>query len=152
MLVEVQALVSPTSFGTPRRMSLGLDANRTSLLLAVLEKRVGLELLGDDVFVSVAGGLDVDEPAADLGRGGGGGLVLPQPAAAPRTRWCSARWAWRARCAASASRACACARPRRWASRAASCPPATCPPDVPRASSWSASQTLEEALERLLDG
>jgi len=67
MLVEVQALVSPTSFGTPRRMSLGIDANRTSLLLAVLEKRVGLELLGDDVFVSVAGGLEVGEPAADLG-------------------------------------------------------------------------------------
>jgi DNA repair protein RadA/Sms len=67
MLVEVQALVSPTSFGTPRRMTLGLDPNRTSLLLAVLEKRVGLELLGDDVFVSVAGGLEVPEPAADLG-------------------------------------------------------------------------------------
>jgi DNA repair protein RadA/Sms len=67
VLIEVQALVSPTSFGTPRRMSLGIDPNRTSLLLAVLEKRVGLELLGDDVFVSVAGGLEVDEPAADLG-------------------------------------------------------------------------------------
>jgi DNA repair protein RadA/Sms len=67
MLVEVQALVSPTSFGTPRRMSLGIDPNRTNLLLAVLEKRVGLPLLGDDVFVSVAGGLEVDEPAADLG-------------------------------------------------------------------------------------
>jgi DNA repair protein RadA/Sms len=67
MLVEVQALVSPTSFGTPRRMSLGIDPNRTNLLLAVLEKRVGLELLSQDVFVSVAGGLEVDEPAADLG-------------------------------------------------------------------------------------
>jgi DNA repair protein RadA/Sms len=67
MLVEVQALVSPTSFGTPRRMSLGIDPNRTSLLLAVLEKREGLELLGEDVFVSVAGGLEVAEPAADLG-------------------------------------------------------------------------------------
>jgi DNA repair protein RadA/Sms len=67
MLVEIQALVSPTSFGTPRRMSLGIDANRTNLLLAVLEKRVGLELLGDDVFVSIAGGLEVPEPAADLG-------------------------------------------------------------------------------------
>jgi DNA repair protein RadA/Sms len=67
MLVEVQALVSPTSFGTPRRMALGIDPNRMSLLLAVLEKRVGLELLGDDVYVSVAGGLEVDEPAADLG-------------------------------------------------------------------------------------
>jgi DNA repair protein RadA/Sms len=67
LLVEVQALVSPSSFGTPRRMSLGLDPNRTSLLLAVLEKRIGLELLGDDVFVSVAGGLEVHEPAVDLG-------------------------------------------------------------------------------------
>ncbi len=67
MLVEVQALVSPSSFGTPRRMSLGIDPNRTSLLLAVLEKRMGLELLGDDVFVSVTGGLEIDEPAADLG-------------------------------------------------------------------------------------
>jgi DNA repair protein RadA/Sms len=67
MLVEVQALVSPSSFGTPRRMSIGIDPNRTNLLLAVLEKRVGLALLGDDVFVSVAGGLDVAEPAADLG-------------------------------------------------------------------------------------
>jgi DNA repair protein RadA/Sms len=48
-------------------MSLGIDPNRTNLLLAVLEKRVGLELLSQDVFVSVAGGLEVDEPAADLG-------------------------------------------------------------------------------------
>ena len=67
VLVEVQALVSATSFGTPRRMSLGIDPNRTNLLLAVLEKRMGLELQSDDVFVSVAGGLDVSEPAADLG-------------------------------------------------------------------------------------
>jgi len=67
LLVEVQALVSPTSFGNPRRMSIGIDANRTNLLLAVLEKRVGLELLADDVYVSVVGGLEVEEPAADLG-------------------------------------------------------------------------------------
>jgi DNA repair protein RadA/Sms len=67
VLVEVQALVSPTSFGTPRRMSIGIDPNRTSLLLAVLEKRMGLEMQADDVFVSVAGGLAVTEPAADLG-------------------------------------------------------------------------------------
>jgi DNA repair protein RadA/Sms len=66
MLVEVQALVSPTSFGNPRRMTIGVDQNRTTLLLAVLEKRVGLELLGDDVFVSVAGGMEIAEPAADL--------------------------------------------------------------------------------------
>jgi DNA repair protein RadA/Sms len=67
MLVEIQALVSPTSFGTPQRKARGIDPNRTSLLLAVLEKRVGLELLSDDVFVSIAGGLEVPEPAADLG-------------------------------------------------------------------------------------
>jgi DNA repair protein RadA/Sms len=67
LLVEVQALVSPTSFGNARRTSIGIDPNRTNLLLAVLEKRVGLEILTDDVFVSVAGGLEVDEPAADLG-------------------------------------------------------------------------------------
>jgi DNA repair protein RadA/Sms len=67
MLVEIQALVSPTSFGNARRMSIGIDPTRTLLLLAVLEKRVGLELATDDVFVSVAGGLDVSEPAADLG-------------------------------------------------------------------------------------
>ena len=67
MLVEVQALVSPTAFGTPRRMSIGLDPNRTTLLMAVLEKRVGLALLGDDVYVNVAGGMTISEPAADLG-------------------------------------------------------------------------------------
>ena len=138
MLVEVQALVSPTSFGTPRRMSIGLDANRTSLLLAVLEKRVGLELLGDDVFVSVAGGLEVAEPAADLG-------VAAAVASSFRNR-AAARAHGRVRrgrpggrgARRRPGRACACARPRRWASRAASCPRATCPLDVPRASSWSA--------------
>jgi DNA repair protein RadA/Sms len=67
MLVEVQALVSPTAFGNARRTAIGIDINRANLLLAVLEKRVGLEVLADDVFVSVAGGLEVDEPAADLG-------------------------------------------------------------------------------------
>jgi DNA repair protein RadA/Sms len=65
--VEIQALVSAGSFGTPRRASLGIDPNRVSLLLAVLEKRIGLQLLGQDVYVSVAGGLEVTEPAADLG-------------------------------------------------------------------------------------
>ncbi len=67
MLVEVQALVSGTKFGTGRRMTQGFDHNRTSLLIAVLEKRVGLQLAGDDIFVNIAGGMEVDEPAADLG-------------------------------------------------------------------------------------
>jgi DNA repair protein RadA/Sms len=67
LLVEVQALVSGTKYGTGRRMTQGLDQNRVALLIAMLEKRAGLQLTGDDVFVNIAGGLDVDEPAADLG-------------------------------------------------------------------------------------
>ena len=66
LLVEVQALVSTSSYGNARRMASGLDQNRLSLLLAVLEKRAGLNLAADDVFVNVAGGMAVDEPAADL--------------------------------------------------------------------------------------
>jgi DNA repair protein RadA/Sms len=67
MLVEIQALVTGTKFGTGRRMAQGFDYNRTSLLIAVLEKRLGFQLAGDDVFINVAGGIEVDEPAADLG-------------------------------------------------------------------------------------
>ncbi|MCD9187760.1 MAG: DNA repair protein RadA [Pyrinomonadaceae bacterium] len=67
MLVEVQALVTGTKFGTGRRMAQGFDYNRTSLLIAVLEKRLEFQLAGDDVFINVAGGLEIDEPAADLG-------------------------------------------------------------------------------------
>jgi len=67
ILVEVQALVTPTTFGTPRRTTLGLDANRAALLAAVLEKKMGLRLLDRDVFLNVVGGVHVDEPAADLG-------------------------------------------------------------------------------------
>ena len=67
LLVEVQSLVSTTSYGNARRMASGVDQNRLSLLLAVLEKRAGLNLTGEDVFVNVAGGMTVDEPAADLG-------------------------------------------------------------------------------------
>jgi DNA repair protein RadA/Sms len=66
LLVEVQALASPTSFGTPRRTALGMDGNRVALLAAVLEKKVGLDILGCDLFVNVAGGLTLDDPAADL--------------------------------------------------------------------------------------
>ena len=66
LLVEVQALVSTSSYGNAKRMASGIDQNRLSLLLAVLEKRAGLNLLGEDVFVNVAGGMTVDEPAADL--------------------------------------------------------------------------------------
>ena len=67
ILVEVQALVSSSTYGTARRMASGIDSQRLSLLLAVLEKRAGLNLIGDDVFVNIAGGMTVDEPASDLG-------------------------------------------------------------------------------------
>jgi DNA repair protein RadA/Sms len=67
ILVELQALVSPTNFGLPRRMAIGVDPNRVSLLLAVLEKRAGLQLQGQDVFINVVGGMQIDEPAVDLG-------------------------------------------------------------------------------------
>ena len=67
ILIELQALASSTSFGTPRRTILGLDQNRVSLLAAVIEKRLGLHLMGHDIFMNVAGGVKVDEPAVDLG-------------------------------------------------------------------------------------
>lgn len=67
VLVEVQALVTPTSYGMPQRTATGFDPKRLQLLLAVLEKREGLGLTGHDVFLNVAGGVRLEEPAADLG-------------------------------------------------------------------------------------
>ena len=67
ILVEVQALVTPTTYGMPQRTSTGFDYRRLSLLLAVLEKRVGLHLGSYDVFVNIAGGVRIEEPAVDLG-------------------------------------------------------------------------------------
>jgi DNA repair protein RadA/Sms len=67
VLAEIQALVSPTLFGLPRRMSAGVDYNRVTLLIAVLEKRYGLNLQNIDAYVNVVGGIKVSEPALDLG-------------------------------------------------------------------------------------
>jgi DNA repair protein RadA/Sms len=67
LLVELQALVTSNKYGTGRRMTQGVEQNRVALLMAMLEKRVGMTVLGDDVFVNVAGGMTIDEPAADLG-------------------------------------------------------------------------------------
>ncbi|NJD89979.1 MAG: DNA repair protein RadA [Geobacter sp.] len=67
LLVELQALVSATSFGNPRRTTIGVDHNRLALLVAVLEKKVGLHLSGHDIFLNAAGGVRLNEPAADLG-------------------------------------------------------------------------------------
>ncbi|MGL4522808.1 MAG: DNA repair protein RadA [Bacilli bacterium] len=66
VLVEIQALITPTSFGHAKRMATGIDYNRMSLLMAVLEKRAGLLLQNYDAFVKVSGGLRLDEPAVDL--------------------------------------------------------------------------------------
>jgi len=67
LMLEVQALVSRTHFGFPKRMVTGIDANRALLLIAVLEKRLGLHLETEDVFVNIVGGLKIKEPAIDLG-------------------------------------------------------------------------------------
>jgi DNA repair protein RadA/Sms len=66
LLVEIQALVAPTSLGTPRRAVVGWDQNRLSMVLAVLEAHCGVRLSGHDVYLNVAGGLRIQEPAADL--------------------------------------------------------------------------------------
>jgi DNA repair protein RadA/Sms len=66
ILVEVQALSTTTAFGLPKRSANGLDANRLQLLIAVLQKRVGLPLQGQDIYANVVGGLKIAEPAADL--------------------------------------------------------------------------------------
>jgi DNA repair protein RadA/Sms len=67
VLVEIQALVGDTSYGTPRRLAANLDPARLAMIIAVLERRAGLQLGGHDIYASVAGGLRVNEPAADLG-------------------------------------------------------------------------------------
>ena len=66
IVAEIQALVSPTSFPSPRRTSNGIDYTRTYLILAILEKRLGLRFSSNDVYLNVIGGLELDEPAADL--------------------------------------------------------------------------------------
>lgn len=67
ILVEIQALVSPSNLGMPRRTAIGVDHHRVSLLVAVLDKICGMQLGGSDIFINVAGGVRVDEPAVDLG-------------------------------------------------------------------------------------
>jgi len=68
LLAEVQALVSPTLFtGNPRRMTVGLDHFRTAMLLAIIERKMGFSFAGEDIYLNVAGGLVIEEPATDLG-------------------------------------------------------------------------------------
>jgi DNA repair protein RadA/Sms len=67
ILVELQALVAPSGYAMPKRMANGVEINRVSLLLAVMEKRLGMHLAGQDVYVNVVGGMRIEEPAIDLG-------------------------------------------------------------------------------------
>jgi DNA repair protein RadA/Sms len=67
ILVEIQALVAPTPLSLPRRTAIGLDQNRVSVLVAVLEKKMGLTLYNQDIFLNVAGGVRINEPGVDLG-------------------------------------------------------------------------------------
>ncbi len=67
VLVEIQALVGATAYGTPRRLAANLDPARLAMIIAVLERRAGMQLGGHDIYASVAGGLRISEPAADLG-------------------------------------------------------------------------------------
>ena len=67
MLLELQALVAPTNFGYPRRTTTGVDNNRVALILAVLEKVIGMQIQNQDVFVNIVGGLKTNEPSMDLG-------------------------------------------------------------------------------------
>ncbi len=68
LMIEIQALVSSTLFtGNPRRMTVGLDHFRAAMLLAIIEKKLGLSFAGEDIYINVAGGLSIDEPATDLG-------------------------------------------------------------------------------------
>jgi DNA repair protein RadA/Sms len=69
LLVEIQALVSTSSFGYPQRVATGIDPKRLALLLAVLEKRGGYQIASQDIFVNVVGGIRIEEPSVDLGVG-----------------------------------------------------------------------------------
>ena len=120
LLVEVQALVSEAHAGTPRRTVTGINPNRIALLLAVIERHAGLRFCDRDVFVNVAGGIRLDEPAADLAAAVALASSLLGKPVTPDA--CSARWACREKYARSARRACAPARPPSSGLPAVSCP------------------------------
>jgi DNA repair protein RadA/Sms len=88
MLVEIQSLVAAATYGTPRRTTIGIDDGRVALILAVLDRRTPVDLVSRDVYVNVAGGVRVNEPAADLGLAlaiASSALDIPLP---PRTAAC----------------------------------------------------------------
>ena len=123
LVVELQALVSTTSYASPRRMATGIGTNRLHQILAVLEKHLGLPLSRFDCYLAVAGGLEVEEPAADLGVAAA--VVasfrdLPCPLA--RCWWVNSAWA--GSCGPLGSWSCACRKRLVWVSAALWCPKA----------------------------
>ena len=122
ILVELQALVSSTSYAMPKRMANGVELNRVSLLLAVMEKRLGMHLSGQDVYVNVVGGMHIDEPAIDLGIVVGGDVELTRSGGRTWFACTWAKWDLAGKCGPSARLSCGSVRPRRWASSVVSCP------------------------------
>ena len=129
LLVEVQALVSPTGYGTPSRKASGLDPNRLSLLIAVLGRRAGIALGSHDVYANLAGGLSVDEPALDLPRRPRARVVARATARSRPGQWPSARSVCSASCGPWSGSSVGSARPRVLASAGRSC--RACPPAGP---------------------
>ena len=152
LLVEVQALVSTSTYGYAKRTTNGLDANRVSLLLAVLEKRAGLIMSGDDVFANVAGGLSVDEPAVDL-------AVVAALASSLRNRPVRGSTALfgevgpgRRGAAAPRTPRCACARPRALGFTRVILPPDSVPKaDVPAGVTLVPVASVGELLDALFE-
>ena len=121
ILVEVQALVAPTGYGTARRTAIGVDSNRVALLAAVLEKKEDVQLMGCDIFVNVAGGMSLTEPASDLAVCAALVSSLQNRAIDAQTLILG-RWAWRARCARWRRSNRGWPRPPRWAFAGWCCP------------------------------
>ena len=123
VLYEIQALCAPAAYGTARRTSIGIDGNRVALLAAVLEKKASIDLVGCDIFVNVAGGGAIQEPAGDL-------AVVAALASSVRDRALDphtvvlGEWGWPARFARWANPSCGCARPQKLGFRRAILPKA----------------------------
>ena len=121
LLVEVQALVSPSAYGTPSRKASGVDPNRLSLLIAVLGRRAGIALGSHDVYANLAGGLSVAEPALDLALALALALVCARPSPSRPGPWRSARSGCSGSFERSSASSVGSARPPGWASGRPSC-------------------------------
>ena len=126
LLVEIQALVDPAHTPNPRRLSVGLEANRLAMLLAVLHRHAGIAMWEQDVFVNAVGGVRIGEPAADLAVSPGSGFFFHGQADPVEGAWCSARSASPARCGPRRAARSGSGKRRSSASRRRSCRRPTC--------------------------